>query len=115
MLGLRPIPRRMLPDVMEVLDGCKVVAVVGHVRLELDSVLGDDVYGARVAVSGTVHVDALHSEGAFEVPVGTWVVVRELRLLVAGCRAYETMNGNVHHWELAVRDERDLDCGTELV
>lgn len=107
MLGLRPIPRHMLPDSMEVLEGCEVVARVGHVRLELDVALGDDPYGAKAAVTGTVYVDALHSEGAFEVPVGTWVVVRGLRLLVIGCRGYEAMNGNVHHWELAVSGERD--------
>ena len=107
MLGLRPIPRRMLPDSMEVLDGCEVVAAVGHVRLELDSSLGEDAYGARAVASGTVFMDALHSEGAFEVPVGTHVVVRGMRLLVAGCRAFEAMSGNVHHWELAVRGERD--------
>lgn len=108
MTGLRPIPARLLPDVMSVRvpagDGSPAEPVtVSRVRFQRVQSVLDDAHRSVDAGAGTVYVDAVNSGGAFEVPAGSRVTIGEHTFLVAACRRCEDFNGRIHHWELDVR------------
>nr|DAV82247.1 MAG TPA: Minor capsid protein [Caudoviricetes sp.] len=108
MAGLRPIPARLLPDAMvvRVPDGRGGFAegvAVSHVRFARTQSVVDDGHRDADAGAGKVYVDALNSDGAFEVPAGSRVDIGGHSYLVAECRRCEDFNGHVHHWELTVR------------
>lgn len=104
---LRPIPRRLLPDDMLVRPadgqgGYGAVRMVRHVRLELVDAVSDEPH-RESSCSGRVFVDAVNSQGAFEVPAGSRVVVGSLPgMRVLSCRRCCVVRGQVHHWELEV-------------
>lgn len=104
---LRPIPRRLLPDQMLVYpdrgDGTFGRPVlVRHVLLQLEEQAVDDGHRS-VACAGRVYVDAVNSEGAFEVPAGSKVIVgASPSMRVVRCRRCCVVRGQVHHWELWV-------------
>lgn len=105
---LRPIPKRLLPDDMMVWpaagDGTFLPTVlVRHVRFErTDSVLGD-AHRSADGGSGRLIVDAVNSEGSFEIPVGSRVLVGAgPSVLVRTCKRCCVIRGQVHHWELEV-------------
>ena len=101
---VRPIPKRLLPDEMLVYpeDGGQV-RKVGHVRLEWEQSACPDAHRAADGGSGIVFVDAANSEGAFEVPAGSRVLVGAgPSLLVKKCKRCCVVRGQVHHWELVV-------------
>lgn len=105
---LRPIPRRLLPDDMIVqlvgADGSRGESrLVRHVRFERSEETVDDAHRSADAGRGTVYVDAVSSEGAFEVPAGSRVLVGAgPSMLVRACRRCCVVRGQVHHWELEV-------------
>ena len=106
--GLRPIPARLLPDVMTVRvptegGGLGDPVTVTRVRYQRVQAVAEDGHRSADAGSGTVYVDALNSGGAFEVPAGSRVAICGHSYLVAACRRCEDFNGHVHHWELSVR------------
>lgn len=106
--GLRPIPVRLLPDVMSVRvppeDGTLAGPVtVSRVRFQRVQSVSDDAHRAADAGAGKVYVDAVNSGGAFEVPAGSRVTLGGHTYLVAACRRCEDFNGRIHHWELDVR------------
>ena len=108
MAGLRPIPARLLPDVMSVRvplgDGSLAEAVtVSRVRFQRVQSVSSDGHRSADAGAGTVYVDAVNSGGAFEVPAGSRVTIGGHSYLVAACRRCEDFNGHAHHWELSVR------------
>lgn len=108
MSGLRPIPVRLLPDVMSVRvpeeDGTLAEAVtVSRVRFQRVQLVVDNAHRSADAGAGKVYVDAVNSGGAFEVPAGSRVAIGEHSFLVAACRRCEDFNGHIHHWELDVR------------
>lgn len=108
MIGLRPIPRRLLPDTMVVrvvrADGTFADGVaVRNVRFSRTQSVVDDVHRTVDGGAGKVYVDAVNSAGAFEVPAGSRVEIDGASLLVAACKRCETVGGRVHHWELTVR------------
>ena len=104
---LRPIPRRLLPDDMLVRPangqgGYGAARMVRHVRLELVDAVSDEPH-RESSCSGRVFVDAVNSQGAFEVPAGSRVVVGSLPgIRVLSCRRCCVVRGQVHHWELEV-------------
>lgn len=77
---LKPIPKRLLPDDMLVWpalgDGtfgdCRMVR---HVRWEFEQGSVDDEHRSADAGHGAIYVDAVNSQGAFEVPAGSRVLV----------------------------------------
>lgn len=105
---LRPLPGRLLTDDIEVRvpDGnggyCDPVPV-RHVRVELAQSVCEDSHRAADAGAGTVFIDALMSDGAFEVPAGSRIEYGGRSLWVTECRTYRGVRGRVHHWELGVR------------
>ncbi|WP_417134897.1 putative minor capsid protein [Rubneribacter badeniensis] len=105
---LRPIPRRLLPDDMMVWpalgDGTLgEAALVRHVRFERTESAVDDAHRSADGGAGRVFVDAANSEGAFEIPAGSRVLVGAgPSLHVASCRRCCVLRGQVHHWELEV-------------
>lgn len=108
MVGLRPIPRRLLADSMVVRvpdgdGGFDEGVAVGRVRFQRVQRASDDMHRAADAGGGVVFVDAVNSVGAFEVPVGSRVDIDGVSLFVAECRRCVTAGGRVHHWELTVR------------
>ena len=123
MLGgvrLTPLPRSVLPSVMEVRapvadseygDEWSDPVTVSHVRfqraadLALVSVGGAQPgYVFRDGSRGLVYVDAATSEGAFEVPEGSRVSVDGGDAMeVARVTRCDHMDGTCHHWELEVR------------
>ena len=108
MRGLRPIPLRLLAEdaVVRVPDGAggyvKGVAV-SHVRFARTQSVVDDEHRSADAGSGKIYVDAVNSDGAFEVPAGSRIDIDGHSYYVAECRRCEDFNGRVHHWELVVR------------
>ena len=102
MRSLRPMPRRALPDSARVLLAGGDVRVLRHVRFDVSSALDEDDYGARRACSGCVYVDAVMTDGAFEVPVGSVLESEGRRFKVTGCRLVRGNGGRVHHWKLTV-------------
>ena len=105
---LRPIPRRLLPDDMMVWpalgDGSfGEVALVRHVRFERRESVVDDAHRSADGGAGLVVVDAVNSEGAFEIPAGSRVLVGAgPSTHVLRCRRCCVVRGHVHHWELEV-------------
>ena len=105
---LRPIPRRLLPDDMMVWpavgDGSfGEVVLVRHVRFERTESAVADAHRSADGGAGLVVVDAVNSEGAFEIPAGSRVLVGAgPSVLVRSCRRCCVIRGVVHHWELEV-------------
>lgn len=105
---LRPIPRRLLPDDMMVWpaagDGSFGEAVlVRHVRFERRESAVADAHRSADGGAGLVIVDAVNSEGAFEIPAGSRVLVGAgPSAFVRSCRRCCVIRGVVHHWELEV-------------
>ena len=105
---LRPIPRRLLPDDMLVWpavgDGTfGPTVLVRHVRFERCESAVADAHRSADGGSGRVIVDAVNSEGAFEVPAGSRVLVGAgPSVMVRSCRCCCVVRGQVHHWELEV-------------
>lgn len=108
MRALRPIPVRLLGDdaVVRVPDGSGGYAegvAVSHVRFARTQSVVDDAHRSADAGSGKVYVDAVNSDGAFEVPAGSRINIGGHSYYVVECKRCEDFNGNVHHWELVVR------------
>lgn len=105
---LRPIPRRLLPDDMMVWpaegDGALGRSrLVRHVRFEYAQSVSSDAHRSADGGAGTVTVDAVNSEGAFEIPAGSRVLVGAgPSVFVKECRRCCVVRGQVHHWELEV-------------
>ncbi|MDY5271680.1 minor capsid protein [Tractidigestivibacter sp.] len=105
---MRPIPRRLLPDDMMVWpaagDGSFGEAVlVRHVRFERRESAVADVHRSADGGAGLVIVDAANSEGAFEIPAGSRVLMGAgPSVFVRSCRRCCVIRGVVHHWELEV-------------
>jgi 6,7-dimethyl-8-ribityllumazine synthase len=75
---------------------------IRHVRAEITEAMCDDAHRSS-ALSGRVFVDAVNSQGAFEVPAGSRVLVGSLpHMIVRSCKRCAVIRGRVHHWELEV-------------
>ena len=77
-------------------------AMVCHVRYEREERVSDDAHRSD-GCSGRVFVDARNSEGAFEVPSGSKVLVGAgPSVMVRAVKRCCVVRGHVHHWELEV-------------
>ena len=78
-------------------------ALVRHVRFERAESTVDDAHRSADGGAGRIFVDAASSEGAFEVPAGSRVLVGAgPSVFVRSCRRCCVVRGHVHHWELEV-------------
>lgn len=108
MRALRPIPARLLAEdaVVRVPDGAGGFAegvTVSHVRFARTQSVVEDAHRSADAGSGKVYIDAVNSDGAFEVPAGSRIDIGGHSCYVAEVKRCEDFNGLVHHWELVVR------------
>lgn len=105
---LRPIPKRLLPDDMLVWPsdgkgGFLATRMIRHVRLAYAQSVVDEPHCSADAGRGVVYVDSVNSQGAFEVPAGSRVIVGSSpSMFVRSCRRCVVIRGEVHHWELEV-------------
>ena len=77
--------------------------LVRHVRFERRESAVADAHRSADGGAGLVIVDAVSSEGAFEVPAGSRVLVGAgPSAFVRSCRRCCVIRGVVHHWELEV-------------
>lgn len=77
--------------------------LVRHVRFERAESAADDAHRSADGGAGRIFVDAVSSEGAFEVPAGSRVLVGAgPSVHVRRCRRCCAVRGHVHHWELEV-------------
>lgn len=104
------IPRHLLTDSMLVklpdpeadyAGTWKEERRVGRVCFQSREQLGRTSWSLAEGASGRVFVDALNSEGAFEVPAGARVEVNGRAMECKACQAYRAF-GRVHHWEVDV-------------
>lgn len=107
-MGLRPIPRRLLPDSCVVRErthdgGYGEGRRIDHVRFERKQSWLGEAHRWADAGAGTLFVDAVMSVGAFEVEAGSLVEIGGRSLLVASVARLEGTGGRVHHWELELR------------
>lgn len=77
--------------------------MVRHVRFERTESAVADAHRFTDGGAGRVIVDAVNSEGSFEIPAGSRVMVGAgPSMLVRSCRRCCVIRGQVHHWELEV-------------
>lgn len=77
--------------------------MVRHVRFERTESVVADAHRSADGGAGRVIVDAVNSEGSFEIPAGSRVMVGAgPSMLVRSCRRCCVIRGQVHHWELEV-------------
>ena len=104
---LPQIPARLLPDDAVVRipggDGFADGVALKHVRFDRMQSVSDDGHRSADAGAGTVFVDAVNTDGAFEVPAGSRIDIEGRSYLVAEAKRFEGHHGRVHHWELVVR------------
>lgn len=108
---LRPIPRSLLPDAVEVF--CPTESdyggtfeqygrTISHVRFNAESELRASGHVLDDGSTGLLFIDAVSSDGAFEVPVGSKVILNgeEPFKVARKCTVLRGFDGIVHHWEV---------------
>lgn len=105
MRSLQPIPRGYLPDTCTVRrrqsDGTFGDAqVIGHVRFDYVQSASSDAHRFADAGSGTLFLDAVNSDGAFELTVGDRVDIDGHSYFVSKVKRFRGLNGRMHHWEV---------------
>lgn len=108
MRALRAIPHRLLPDTCVVRERLEdgrygVGRAIRHVRFERAQATSTDEHRWADAGCGTLFIDAVSSQGAFEVRAGSRVEIGGQSYLVASVKRFEGARGRVHHWELDLR------------
>lgn len=104
---LRPIPKRLMSEGMIVWpsngDGTFAPSrLIRHVRFERADAVVDDAHRSA-SVSGFIYVDASTSQGSFEIPAGSRVLVGSgPSMMVRSCTRCCVLRGQVHHWKLEV-------------
>lgn len=107
MVLLQPIPLWLLGDTMAVRvpdgrGGFAEPVEVSRVRFECVQSASGDAHRSADAGAGTVFVDAVNSDGAFEVPAGSRVEIGGASYYVRKCKRRGGFGSSVHHWELEV-------------
>lgn len=104
------IPKSLLPDTAEVhapdpdalYDGVFLPPhTIGHVRFERVEALNPTQYSLADGAKGRIWVDAVNSDGAFEIIKGSKVVVDGETMQALSVATYKT-GAKVHHWEVDV-------------
>lgn len=77
---------------------------INNVRYEKAAGIRRTDYQLQDGTTGIVFIDAVNSEGSFEVPAGSLVSIDGApEVCVNECHPREGFAGRVHHWELEVR------------
>lgn len=108
---LRPIPRNLLPDEATVrvpVDGdwggeLSEGRTIGHVRFDDKSALARKGFVLGDDASGLLFVDAVTSEGAFPIPIGSAVSVAGHDMTAIRTVDLKGYDGRTHHWEVELR------------
>ena len=108
---LKAIPRKLMPSTMSVRlrtegkygEAWGEPAEIRHVRFQSYDVKLAEAYKLQDGSKGLVYVDAVNSDGAFEVPQGSLVSIDGGEpMQVVRCTRLEGYFGQTHHWELEV-------------
>ncbi len=107
MYAVRPIPRRLLPDKVEVCapdgrGGYEEARTIRHVRFERTQRACDEEHRSADAGGGVIFIDARASDGAFEIATGSRILVDGQSLYATEVKRLCTANGSNHHWEVSV-------------
>ena len=105
---LPQIPRRLLPDSMDVRvprpDGSfENPVTVNHVRFVSTQSSTDDAHRSADAGAGKVYLDAMSSDPMLEIPAGSRLDIDGHSYFVVKSRRCEGFGGKLHHIELSVR------------
>lgn len=109
---MMPIPKRLMPSTMSVSApdtkstyGGRYLppTTVGNVRFERKEALNPRIYQLSDGACGRIWVDAINSQGAFEIPRGSLITIGNREMVAVVCVACETYCGKVHHWEIDVK------------
>jgi hypothetical protein len=102
------IPKRLLTDIADVrvpLDtqgygGYAEAVTLINVRFEQSQETVGGGYAMASPVKGMLYIDAVNTEGAFELPAGTMVRINgeTAECCVSRCKACKAY-GQIHHWE----------------
>ena len=109
MMGWLPqIPRRFLPDSMDVRvpqsNGSFADPVtVNHVRFVSTQSAMDDAHRSADAGAGKVYLDAMNSDPVLDIPAGSRLDIDGHSYFVVKSRCCEGFRGRLHHVELSVR------------
>ncbi len=105
-----PIPKSLLPSTMKVRipkDSAyggeyEEPQVVSQVRYDLEATVSPRDYVLTDGSKGIIFVDAVNSDGVFEVPQGSLIIIDGEELAAVKVTPYESFNGRVHHWIIEV-------------
>lgn len=105
---MRTIPRQLMPldcsvrvPVESTYGGEYAEPVeMHHVRFDQGEALARRDIVLSDGSRGLLFVDAVTTEGAFEIPVGSLVTIDGEELSAVKATRFETFLGHVHHWEV---------------
>lgn len=112
---MRPIPKSALYDTalvrVPIMDadsydgvaGYERPVVIQNVRWEARANLKPAQHIFSDGSVGLLYVDRINSAGAFEIPVGSIVTVRDQGMTAVQTFPAYGLNGVVHHWEVELR------------
>jgi len=108
---MKPIPLCLLPDTIRVQKALEAdyrgefgkAKTVRNVRFESAENLVNNSYIFSDGSNGLIYIDAVNSEGAFAIPVGSKVTLKGQTCFVVKCVPVEGVFGRVHHYEVEVR------------
>lgn len=112
MIGMVPIPKRLLPSRAEVRapeeeggrQGFSDKRLLLGVRYEQRASVRATDYQLQDATTGLLFIDAVNTAGAMELPAGSLVSVDgATECCVASCTRYVDERGHVHHWEVELK------------
>lgn len=112
-MALRQIPKALMPDTIEVFvpvageyggTFSEDALVIKNVRLERKSGMNVSSYVQMNGTFGKLFIDAVNSEGAFYIPIGSKVLLNgsNEKHIVTKVECFEGFNGKVHHWEVQI-------------
>lgn len=105
------IPKRLLPDTLEVYAPDPDAAYEGQyleartiegVRFEKAQALNQATYKLADGANGRIFIDKVNSKGAFDIPLGSKLVIGNTSMKVVSVTELQTFGGELHHWEVDV-------------
>lgn len=114
---MKPIPRSLMASSMTVAEPVtgdwggtyatatkdKPLPVISPVRYEAAAALQRSGYVLSEGTTGLVWVDAVNSDGAYEVPEGSLLTIDGKDKVAVKVSRYCDFGNHIHHWEIEVK------------